>query len=92
MKFSVPLGSVLVLVACGDGGGSGGGSGECTADQISVYLPDSELPECHPIPDECNGTADCSVQECAAAMYDYCEGANVGCSDLEGESTLITCN
>lgn len=84
----------LMLLGCGDSGGSGGGAsnGECTPDQISVFLPGSDVPECHPIPDACAGTAACAVQACAAAMYDYCPGANVGCSDLEGESTLVTCN
>ena len=81
----------LSLLACGDDSADGG-DGECTPDQISVYQPGSDTPDCHPIPAECGGTAACADQPCAAAMYAYCSGANVGCSDLEGESTLITCN
>ncbi|MEZ4443624.1 MAG: hypothetical protein R3B72_31420 [Polyangiaceae bacterium] len=84
----------LPAFACGDDGGSGGGdgSGDCDPDQISVYQPDAETPDCLPIPSECNGTAACADQACAAAMYANCPGANVACSDLEGESTLITCS
>jgi hypothetical protein len=79
---------VAVLAGCG-------GSDECSEDQVEVaYLGTSnDRTECHPIPAECGGMAECAVQECIAAMYGLCEAPaiGVGCSDTF-PPTIISCN
>jgi hypothetical protein len=92
----VAASSVLAgLVACGDSSGDDDGDGEregCSDDQIEVYQPGADTPDCEALPAECNGTADCFEQTCAAAMYGYCPGANVACSDDGKGHAIVTCS
>lgn len=101
MRFLLVPVLALVAVGCGDSGsGAGGaGSGECPEDQVQVeYLggPEDGRSDCKPIPDECGGAVTCGedAQECSAAIYGLCEEGyiGVGCSPLEGHSSVISCN
>ena len=96
---------VACVWACGDDDGDGASNGtntdgpvqscdNCSAEEVCVRTYGDELViACEPIPSECNSTADCFEETCAAAMYDLCaEGiVNTGCSDTFAP-TVISCN
>jgi hypothetical protein len=91
----------LVFCACGDSGGGGGeGSTDgCAEDEVQVeYLGGEEdgTRQCKPIPAACNGAVTCGEdsQDCAFEVYGLCEFdyVGVGCSALEGEATILSCN
>ena len=83
-----------------DGGANHGPVGvascdACNQTQLCVMTFDTlaDAIECAPIPMVCNGTADCSDQACAAAMYGFCgeDFISNGCSDTF-PPTVISCH
>ena len=83
------LAAVSLFVGCGDdSGGTSSGTQVC----VKTFA-DQETTACMPIPDACQGQADCFDQGCAAAMYELCGAdiVNTGCSDTF-PPTVISCN
>jgi hypothetical protein len=80
-----------------DESGSSETCDDCSADQVCVgnYDFDAEIEEerCEGIPAACGDVVDCSVTECAAALYDLCESGwiGVGCSDTYPPA-VVSCN
>ena len=93
------LAAVSLFVGCGDdSGGTSSGTvtdcSSCSGSQVCVKtFADQETTACMPIPDACQGQADCFDQGCAAAMYELCGAdiVNTGCSDTF-PPTVISCN
>ena len=100
MKQALFILSLPIFWACGDtntdddNSGNGEGCNSCLGDELCVIeFSDPKVERCEPIPETCNGIADCSNIDCQAAMYDYCpdETAGWGCSDT-APPTFISCN
>jgi hypothetical protein len=105
-RMMIVVGQVCLLVglviACGEEGETNGANVEgvvsscdaCGDTQVCLRTNGSELViECVAIPDECDGTADCFDDTCAAALYEMCgaDFINTGCSDTF-PPTVVSCN